>query len=465
MSHKPTASPRSDPRLSHRLSRWALALPGVLALAACGGGYTSGGGLSCSTADQETWLAGYFANDYLWAAYSPNYPPQTATLADYFDSLLYTGGDPSYPVGVADFWSTSYSDDAFNRLYGSGQDLGYGVFVNGIEAEASGATLAVRYVDPGSPAAAAGILRGDAIVSLNGVPAATLVSTNDFSALASDTEGQTLTIVTSNGSGTHTATLTSAVYTLTPVQGARVVTSPGGRKLGYVMVTDLIDQALSPYDAAFAQFKSAGVQDVVVDLRYAGSGSVGDGEVMASYPSSTATTGQVYANLYFNPFISSFSDSYYTFDAEANAISLPRVFVLTGPRTCGVAEQFVNGLAPWTQVVTLGDTTCGKPVGATPASNCGTTWAIMTFQVTNGAGTGSYYGGLPASCPVSEDLSVALGDDADPLLAGAASYADVGVCPPASSMPAGTSARRHSIGSRLEASWLEPTNRRGTLMN
>jgi hypothetical protein len=444
------------------LRRLALALPLALGLASCGGGYSSSGtGLSCSVPDQETWLAEYFSSDYLWAATSPNFPPQTDTAADYFPTLLYTGGDPTFPAGVTDVWSSFTSDDNWNLLYVNGQDLGYGVFVNGLEAEAGGATLAVRYVDPGSPADVAGIARGDDVISINGVPAATLVASGDFSALASDSTGQTVTLVTSNAAGTHTNTLTSVAYALTPVQGARVFTSPTGRTMGYLMVTDAIDQALAPYDQAFAQFKSAGVQDVVVDLRYTGSGTVADGETMASYPDTSATSGQVYANLYFNQFIADVQDEFFTFDPETNGLALPRVFVLTGPRTCGVAEQFVNGLSPLVTVVTVGDTTCGKPLGSTPASNCGTTYSIMTFQVTNGANSGQYFSGLPASCPVAEDLSVAIGDDADPLLAGAVTYADTGACP-AGAMAAGAGAR-HAMASRLEASWLEPMDRHGAI--
>lgn len=463
--HSPFAprSARPGRRPASALARLALAVPLALGLASCGGGYdNSVSGLSCSVPDQETWLADYFANDYLWAAVSPNFPPQTDTVADYFPTLLYTGGDPNTPAGVVDVWSSYTSDDNFNLLYVNGQDVGYGVFVNGLEAVADGAPLTVRYVDPGSPADIAGIARGDTVVTVDGVAAATLVASGDFSSLSSDSAGTTLSLVTSNGTGTHSNTLTSAVYTLTPVQGTRILTSPEGRSIGYVMVTDAIDQALTPYDAAFAQFKSAGVQDVVVDLRYTGSGTVGDGEIMASYPDTAATSGQTYVNLYFNQFIADLQNQYYTFDPEANGLALTRVFVLTGPRTCGVAEQFINGLSPFVSVVTVGDTTCGKPVGSTPASNCGTTYSIMTFQVANGANSGAYYGGLAATCPVSEDLSVAIGDDADPLLAGAVTYADTGACP-AGAMAAGAGTRRHAAASRLEASWLEPMNRHGAI--
>jgi carboxyl-terminal processing protease len=448
---------------SGRLVRLALALPLALALAACDDGYGDGdGSLSCSTPDQETGLAQYFADAYLWTASSPHFPPQTADLNDYFNSLLYTGGDPNFPPGVVDVWSTYTSDSLFSLYWVNGQDLGYGVFVNGLEAQGTTGPLLVRYVDPGSPGALAGIGRGDQVTTVNGTPAATVIASGDYSAFEATAEGQALVLGIHDANGDRNVHLTSAIFALTPVQAARVTTTPAGRRMGYLMVTDMIDQALMPYDAAFGQFRAAGVQDLAVDLRYMGAGFVGDGEVMASYPAVQATAGRVYVNLWFNAILGPYQNSFYTFDAFSNALSLPRVFVLTGPRTCAAAEQFVNGLSPFVQVVTVGDATCGKPVGSTPVSNCGTTWSPITFQVTNANNEGQYFGGLPATCPVAEDLSVPMGADGDPLLAGAQRYADGGGCPP-TTLGATQSAARHAGVQSLRAGLLEPTRRRGAV--
>jgi hypothetical protein len=453
------ASPSRQPvrrRAAQAFRKLALALPIGLALTSCSDYNSSSySGLTCSIPDQETWLAGWFSTYYLWNATSPNYPPQTATVAEYFDSLLYTGGDPSFPAGVTDVWSTFTDDASFSRYWVDGDDLGYGVFVNGIEVSGTAGPLLVRYIDPGSPAATAGIVRGDEVTSINGVPAATVIANNDYSGLSSTTPGQTVTLTTHNASGDHSYSLASAVYALTPVQGTRIVTSPGGRSMGYLMVTDMIDQALSPYDAAFGQFKTAAVQDVVIDLRYMGSGFVNDGEIMASYPAGATTAGKVYANLYYNA-LSSWLNSFFTFDPFNNALALSRVFVLTGPRTCAAAEQLVNGLSPYVTVVTVGDTTCGKPVGSNPVSNCGTTYSPITFQITNANNQGQYFTGLAATCPVAENLGVPIGADGDPLLSGAEQYADGQGCPPAT-LAAATSATRHT--SALLSGMLEPARR------
>ena len=94
--------------------------------------------------------------------------------------------------------------------------------------------------------------------------------------------------------------LSAAVFTLTPVSGTAVLTTAAGRKLGYVVVKDMIGQALAPLETAFARFKAEGVQDVVLDLRYNGGGLVSTGGTLASYVAGTRGSGRRYATLLYN---------------------------------------------------------------------------------------------------------------------------------------------------------------------
>ncbi|MBP6318174.1 MAG: peptidase S41, partial [Rubrivivax sp.] len=114
-----------------------MALTAAGLLAACGGG--DGGReavappTSCSVADHQQWLGNYMNDWYFWYRLSPH--PDAAAYADvesYFEALLYTGIDPAFP---ADRWSRSESTESFNRFYGEGSTLGYGVSVAGLEVE------------------------------------------------------------------------------------------------------------------------------------------------------------------------------------------------------------------------------------------------------------------------------------------------------------------------------------------
>ena len=81
------------------------------------------------------------------------------------------------------------------------------------------------------------------------------------------------------------------------------------------------------------------------------------------------------------------------------------------------------------QVVQIGDTTCGKPVGFVPVDSCGTTFSAVNFESLNAAGAGRYWNGLAPDCAVADDLDHALGDGNEALLAAARGYVDSGACP------------------------------------
>jgi C-terminal processing protease CtpA/Prc len=422
---------------ARRAGRWLAAALAAWLLAACGGGGSDGASqpLSCSAADQKTWLAAYVDDSYFWTAYSPK--PAPGPYADalaYLEALRYTGSDSRFP---ADRWSYTQSSEAFNSFFTDGRNLGFGLSVAGLElAMDSSKPLYVRYVDPGSPAAAAGIQRGDRVTQIAGRSAAELIAANDFAALTATAAGQTLGLVTTRaGNPQFSGGLTAASYALVPVNGAAVLPSPGGRLLGYLAVKDMVSQALSPADAAFAQFKAAGVADVVLDLRYNGGGLVSTGAALAGYIAGSRGAGLDYARLLFNDRHTA-SNQNFAFAVPAAALSLPRVFVLMGRRTCSASEQVINGLrGAGLNVVTIGEASCGKPVGFQPVANCGTTYSIVNFESVNQQGAGRYFSGFTPTCAVAEDFTAAQASSGDPLMAAAARYADSGSCPAQSSSP------------------------------
>ena len=124
-------NPARKPR-RHPLT--VLLLP--MLLAACGGdsGYDAPPAVAeCSVAGQKAWLGDYMNEWYFWYRISPR--PSAAgysTVESYFKALLYTGTSTTFPE---DRWSRSQSTESFNRFYGDGATLGYGVAVNGVEVD------------------------------------------------------------------------------------------------------------------------------------------------------------------------------------------------------------------------------------------------------------------------------------------------------------------------------------------
>jgi hypothetical protein len=450
---------------------WAMLGVAVL-LAACGGGGGDGGGAgsgggsgtvaSCPAEDEKAWLRTFFADTYFWNAQASRPDPAPyASATAYFSDLVYRGGDtiPGSSNGATwprDRWSGFQSTERFNQFYGEAQTMGYGVAVAGLEVKGQPARpLYVRYVDPNSSAALNDVRRGDRVLAINGRSAADVIAADDFSALSATATGQLLTLRLARGAVERDVTLASTVYGLEPVPAARVLTTPAGRRIGYVQLQNFISQAQAPWESAFAQFRVQGAQEVVLDLRYNGGGLVSFATTVGSYLGGTRAAGQVFASLVYAPSQAS-KNRVYNFDSRppGTAVDAPRVVVLMGRRTCSASELVISGLrGAGLQVVGVGETSCGKPFGFNPGSYCGTTWSIANFESLNARGEGRYFDGIAATCPVAEDFTQPMGAAADPLLAAALTYADTGSC-------AQPSARAVPLYRRSSADAPEPGERR-----
>jgi carboxyl-terminal processing protease len=188
----------------------------------------------------------------------------------YFDASLF-GGDATFP---SDPLQQQGPTADFERFFGDGVSRGYGLSVAGLEVEGRpDLPLRVRYIEPQSDAAAKGLLRGETIVAINGRPASEYIAADDFDVLVPDNVGQQLQLVVRGSGGDRSVTLVAQDFRLTPVTGARVLSTPLGRKMGYVVVKDMINQANTPLDNVFADFRVQGVSATSSStLRYNGGG-------------------------------------------------------------------------------------------------------------------------------------------------------------------------------------------------
>src|SRR5690554_3986784 len=116
-----------------------------------------------------------------------------------------------------------------------------------------------------------------------------------------------------------------------------------------------------------------------------------------------------------------------------NSLHLTRLFVLTTQRTASASELLINGLAPYIEVVQIGENTTGKFQASTTfydsdppnfrrqGANLGHFYAIqpLIYTTTNALGNSGAIDGLPPDFPTQEnyaDLGV-LGDENETLLA------------------------------------------------
>jgi hypothetical protein len=201
---------------------------------------------------------------------------------------------------------------------------------------------------------------------------------------------------------------------------------------------------------AFSMFKTQGVNDLVIDMRYNGGGLLyiaAELGYMIAGPNSSGKTFErlVYNNKTAAPSPIPFMTTAYGFDSPNPAtkgqvlpyLGLRRVTVLTTADTCSASEAVINGLRGIDiEVNVIGGQTCGKPFGFTPVDNCGTTYFSIEFQGVNAKNFGDFADGFTPTCAVSDDLSHALGDTSEKLLSAALAYRSTNTCPAATSAKA-----------------------------
>jgi carboxyl-terminal processing protease len=424
--------------------------------------------------DELNWLRSWTNDLYLWySEVQDQNPANFSTDASYFDVLKTTATTASgHPKDKFHF---TYPTATWEALSQSGTQAGYGVdFV--VLAATPPRNVLVGYTEPLAPStnAAANLARGAKVLTVDGVDlvnASDQASVNTLNAGLTPQnvgESHTFSILDAGATTPRTVTLVSADVTETPVQNVHTLTTPGGSLVGYMLFNDHLATAESELVSAFAQLQSAGITDLVLDIRYNGGGYLdiasevaymiaGPSRTLgqtfelqqfnAKYPTLDPITGAAITPLGFHTTTQGFST---TSGQPLPTVNLARVFVLTGPSTCSASESIINSLQGVNvQVIQIGSTTCGKPYGFYPADNCGVTYFSIQFQGVNAQGFGDYPDGFtPANtvsaqgfllpgCSVADDFTHALGDSAEGLLASALSYQVNGVCPVA---PSGSAA-------------------------
>ena len=375
----------------------------------------------CSVSGQRLSVRGFMQDQYFWHDQLGT-PDTAATSMDaYFRSLLYK---------PADRYSYTESTASFDELFNQGTRTGYGYTL--VWADAAQTVLRVRSVEPLSPVGQAGLARGDQVLAIDGFTPAQIAQGLPRPVTQA---GVTRTFRVRSAGTERTITVQSAQYALSPVQGSTVLdaTRAGAPvKVGYLAYHQFVGYSRNALAQAFRSFYYAGVQELVVDLRYNGGGSVTVARDLASMIGGARTSDKLFTYLRFNSKHPENNQSIpFTTPEALNAFALPnvsRVVVLTSRETASASELVINGLRPFMEVVLVGDTTYGKPYGFAPRDYCGTTYNAVNFESLNAVGEGRFTSGLAAQCPAADDLGRALGDPQEGRLRAALSYIANGRC-------------------------------------
>ncbi len=319
----------------------------------------------------------------------------------------------------------SYVDDAlsFNQFFDEGKTIGFGIGY-----ASRGDTVWIRLIQPLSPAAEAGLRRGDRIVAIDGVPSAALIAQGRLDAAFGPLEAGVSASFTLERDGQILELRpTKQSYALSSVLDARVIDS-NGRRVGYVNLYAFNSPARPAWLSAISTLIAGGAQDVVVDLRDNGGGLLSIAAEIASTLAPADAQGRLFMRSEYNNGHTS-SNSSYSFFPQTGAGRFQNVAWLTTDRTCSASEALIVGLRPYRDMPIIGSTTCGKPVGFNPEQRDGKVYNIVTFRLVNSAGATDYFDGLMPTCPAIDDFKKPLGDPGESMLASALALLGGRPCP------------------------------------
>ena len=407
--------------------------------------------------DENNWLRSWSNDLYLWYDEIVDVDPVLHPTSRYFDLMRTFATTPS--GSDRDRFHFTYPTDEWERLSQSGVSAGYGMALAALSRRPP-RDYRIAYVEPDSPASRANLSRGARLLAADGASVAYGSAAVLNAAFFPDGIGETheFQIQDLGANAPRTITLTSAIITSDPVQNDRVIETDAG-PVGYMAFNDHIATAERELVDAMAEFEQAGVDDLVLDLRYNGGGYLAIASQVSYMIVGPSSAGQTFDELRFNdkhrtfnpvtgralapvPFIDSTIGFSIPSGRALPSLDLSRVFVLTGGGTCSASESIINGLRGIdVEVIQIGTTTCGKPYGFYPADNCGTTYFSIQFQGVNAKGFGDYPDGFSPQntartegvsvpgCVVGDDFGHALGDVNEARLKAALQYRLDEACP------------------------------------
>lgn len=310
----------------------------------------------------------------------------------------------------------------------------------------------VRYIIPNSDASTKDIERGDLFTGVNGT---TLTDANYRNLLFGNNDTYTLNMASIvdekvQANGEEISLTKQENLQENPIFLEEIIDTKetNGKKIGYLVYNGFTNEFDEQLNDVFGRFKSQGVTDLVLDLRYNPGGSVNTARLLSSMIYGTNTKDVFLKARYNDKYQKILEDQntdvqdYFadkTGDGTPiNTLNLKKVYILTTQGSASASELVINGLEPYMDVVQVGEKTRGKNEFSvtmvddrennylyspkrTDKISSDNRWAIQPLlgRNENADGFSDYTAGLEPDIDLRESLANlgVLGDLSEPLLA------------------------------------------------
>ena len=378
---------------------------------------------NCTLTNQNKYVYDVMHDSYLWYDHVPN--------LDYSDSK-YISPDillEDLKYKKYDKWSFVTTISYYNQYFEEGKYTGYGLSYSLTDENTS---AVINYVYKGSPADLGGIQRGYKIVAVNDVNISSLISLEVFDYAFGKSEigvNRKFKLQRYDGSF-FDVNLSKTIVTMNTVFYKSIITQDQ-KKIGYLVFNSFIQPALDELNSAFRYFKDNNITDFILDLRYNGGGRVSVANELATLIGGNHVYGKEMQRFTHNDKYSSSDSSEKYGSFKENALNITKLYVITTSDTCSASELVINALRASNtgmEVITIGEKTCGKPVGMYGHDFCDKHISPIEFSIQNSDGYGEYFDGISTDCIVSDDVSRDFGDINESMLKETLNFIKTGSC-------------------------------------
>ena len=391
----------------------------------------------------------YSKEMYLWQDLIPSYDifnPRKYTGSTELESAtaVMNGIRALQPLDRFSFVTTKEASDGLQT--GESVDLGFFIKAGSVDfaLPIDSVRWFVSYVYDKSTAGAAGVSRGWFINKINNTAIGYDNASVDIlnGVFFGSTNNASFQFIKPDGAAVD-VNLTKTSFVSNSVLHKSVINTTG-KKVGYFVFNQFFGEpSRTELANVFSYFKTEGINELVVDLRYNPGGSTETQDALANLIAPASAENKVMykyvfgSNLQQNKFPllqkkTGYSNNSFT---EANntqtfsntgSLNLSRVFFIVTGSTASASELLMNNLKPYMDVKIVGDTTYGKPVGFFPVDIYNYSIYPISFKTVNSAGNADYYTGFVPDKLTPDGVNRNWGDITEPSLASTLKFINTG---------------------------------------